>query len=72
MLIYRTNHPQGAMLGRLPGTEAYRDARRRPEGITFPGLLIWRVGGELFFASIGHLEEGLKGALATNRCGSGA
>jgi len=67
MLIYRTSHPQGAMLGQLPGTEAYRDVRRHPEAITFPGLLIWRIGGDLFFASVGHLDEGLKAALAASR-----
>src|SRR6516162_5401071 len=67
MLIYRTSHPQGAVLGQLPGEEAYRDVRRHPEAITFPGLLIWRIGGELFFASVGHLDEGLKAALATSR-----
>ena len=67
MLIYRTSHPQGAVLGQLPGTEAYRDVRRHPEALTFPGLLIWRIGGDLFFASIGHFDEGLKAALASNR-----
>jgi MFS superfamily sulfate permease-like transporter len=67
MLIYRTSHPQGAVLGQLPGTEAYRDVRRHPEAITFPGLLIWRVGGDLFFASVGHLDEGVKAALAASR-----
>jgi SulP family sulfate permease len=66
-LIYRTSHPQGAMLGQLPGTEAYRDVRRHPEALTFPGLLIWRAGGDLFFASIGHFDEGLKAALAASR-----
>jgi len=67
MLIYRTSHPQGAVLGQLPGTEAYRDIRRHPEAIRSPGLLIWRIGGDLFFASIGHLNEGLKAALAASR-----
>jgi MFS superfamily sulfate permease-like transporter len=67
MLIYRTSHPQGAVLGQLPGEEAYRDVRRHPEAITFPDLLIWRIGGDLFFASIGHLNEGLKAALAASR-----
>jgi anti-anti-sigma factor len=67
MLIYRTSHPHGAVLGQLPGTEAYRDVRRHPEALAFPGLLIWRAGGDLFFASIGHFEEGLKTALATSR-----
>jgi sulfate permease, SulP family len=64
MLIYRISHPEGAVLGQLPGTEAYRDVRRHPEALTFPGLLIWRAGGDLFFASIGHLDAGLKAALA--------
>jgi SulP family sulfate permease len=64
ILIYRTSHPRGAALGRLPGTEAYRDVRLRPGALTFPGLLIWRTAGELFFASIGHVDEGLKTALA--------
>ena len=66
MLTYRTSHPQGAVLGQLPGTEAYRDVRLHPEALTFPALLIWRAGGDLFFASIGRFDEGLKAALAAN------
>src|SRR3974390_665452 len=62
-LIYLTSHPQGAMLGQLPGTEAYRDVQRHPEAITFPGLLIWRIGGDLYFASISHVSEALEAAL---------
>jgi high affinity sulfate transporter 1 len=66
LLIYRTSHPHGAVLGQMPGTEAYRNLDRHPEAITFPGLLIWRPGGELWFASIGHLGDGLRAALATS------
>jgi high affinity sulfate transporter 1 len=67
LLIYRTSHPHGAVLGQIPGTEAYRNLERHPDAITFPGLLIWRPGGELFFASIGHLDDGLKAALAASQ-----
>lgn len=67
MLVYWTTHPQGAVLGQLPGVEAYRDVARHPDAVTFPGLLIWRPGGDLFFASIGHVGEALKAALATTR-----
>jgi high affinity sulfate transporter 1 len=67
LLIYRTSHPQGAVLGQLPGTEAYRDLRLHPEALTFPGLMIWRPGGDLFFASIAHLGERLQAALAASR-----
>lgn len=63
-LIYRTTHPRGAVLGQLPGAEAYRDVALHPEATTFPGLLIWRPGGDLFFASIGHVRHGLRAALA--------
>jgi SulP family sulfate permease len=67
LLIYRASHPHGAVLGQLPGTETYRYVGRHPEAVTFPELLIWRLGGDLFFASIGHFEEGLSAALAASR-----
>lgn len=63
LLTYRTAHPKGAILGQLPGEEAYRDVQRHPEAMTFPGLLIWRPGGDLFFASIGHLGDELSAAI---------
>jgi high affinity sulfate transporter 1 len=64
LVIYRASHPHGAVLGQVPGTEAYRNVERHPEAITFPGLLIWRPGGDLWFASIDHLGVGLQAALA--------
>lgn len=63
-LIYLTSHPRGAELGQLPGTEAYRNVQRYPDAVKFPGLLIWRVGGDLFFASIGNMSMTLKASLA--------
>jgi high affinity sulfate transporter 1 len=67
LLIYRTSHPHGAVLGQVPGTEAYRNVDRHPEAVTFPGLLIWRPGGDLFFASIGHVGDGLRAVLAASQ-----
>src|SRR5262245_4819856 len=32
--------------------------------MSFPGLLIWRIDGNLFFASTGHVTETLKASLA--------
>jgi high affinity sulfate transporter 1 len=66
LLIYRTSHLHGAVLGQVPGTEAYRNVERRPDALTFPGLLIWRPGGDLWFASIGRLGDELKAALAAS------
>jgi sulfate permease, SulP family len=63
-LIYLASRPKGAVLGQLPGTEAYRDVQLHPEAVTFPGLLIWRIGGDLFFASVGRIGAGLRAAVA--------
>jgi MFS superfamily sulfate permease-like transporter len=67
LVIYRTSHAQDAVLGQLPGTEAYRDVERHPNALTFAGLLIWRPGGDLFFANVAHLGDRLKAALAASR-----
>jgi high affinity sulfate transporter 1 len=67
MLIYRTSHLATAVLGQLPGEEAYRDIRLHPEARTFPGLLMFNPGGGLFFASIGQFESDLRAALAQSR-----
>jgi high affinity sulfate transporter 1 len=66
-LIYRASHPHGGVLGQLPGTEAYRDIQRHPEAHTFPGMLIWRVGGDMFFASVGHFISGIKSVLSASQ-----
>ncbi|MBB3545242.1 MULTISPECIES: SulP family inorganic anion transporter [unclassified Rhizobium] len=62
-LIYHASHPLSSEVGQLPGTEAYRDIHLHPEAKTFAGLLIWRVGGDLFFASIGRMITLLKASL---------
>jgi hypothetical protein len=49
---------RASVLGQRPGTEAYRNVERHPEALTFPELLIWRPGGEAFFASIDHQGDG--------------
>jgi anti-anti-sigma factor len=66
MLIYRVSHPLDAVLGQLPGEEAYRDIKRHPEAVTFPGLLIVRSDGALFFANAGHFGQWVKAALAAS------
>jgi sulfate permease, SulP family len=64
VLIYQTSHPRGSELGQLPESEAYRNIKRHPEATTFAGLLIWRISGDLFFASVRRVSEELKAALA--------
>jgi len=53
VLMYRSSRPHGAVLGRVPGELTYADIARHPENETFPGLLIFRLDGQLFFANAG-------------------
>jgi high affinity sulfate transporter 1 len=55
-LVYRAYRPSYAVLGRAPGAVddellRYRGIEDRPDVETFPGLVILRVDGELFFAN---------------------
>jgi high affinity sulfate transporter 1 len=61
-LIYRAYLPTSAVLGRAPGADGdeafrYRGVDDHPEYETFPGLVILRVDGELFFANARWLRE---------------
>ena len=58
--VQRGYRPPTAVLGRAPGgsetdeTYRFRDISRHPEYEQFPGLVIMRFDGELFFASAAH------------------
>ena len=64
-LIYRASYPSTAVLGQIPGQEAYRDVKRHPEAKTLPGLLLFRFDSILFFANANHFADTLKGAVST-------
>ncbi len=49
VLIKRVSRPATAVLGRLPGTEGYRDINIHKEAETFPGLLIFRFDAPVIF-----------------------
>jgi high affinity sulfate transporter 1 len=67
-LIYQASHPATAVLGKTPGQDVYRNILRRPEAKTIPGLLIFRLDGNLFFANATYCAEQVKHAIreATN------
>ena len=55
-LVYRAFRPSYAVLGRAPGAVdderfRFRGVEDHPDAETFPGLVILRVDGELFFAN---------------------
>ena len=64
ILIYRSSRPHAAVLGRVPNETTYSDMARHPENETFPGLLIFRLDGQLFFANAGFAVDRLNELLS--------
>ena len=61
-LVYRAYRPTSAVLGRAPGAVdderlRYRGIEDHPDCETFPGLVILRIDGELFFANARWCRE---------------
>ncbi|MEA3441818.1 MAG: sulfate permease [Chloroflexota bacterium] len=59
-LFYQANHPPVYALGRKPGTDVFRPLSTEHTGDeTFPGLLLARTEGRLYFASVARAEDQL-------------
>lgn len=54
--LWRSSRPHVAIVGRLPGTEHFRNVDRYTVE-TWPRLLLLRVDRSLFFANVGYVEE---------------
>ena len=57
LFIFRTTRPHTAVLGRLPGTDVYRNLKRFPEAREIPGVLILRVDAAFYFANVEYLKD---------------
>lgn len=52
LMVYRSSQPHIAVLGRIKGTSHFRNVLRFSEEVeTFPGILILRFDGQLFFGN---------------------
>ncbi len=58
--VLRTTRPHTAVLGRLPGTEVYRNVLRFPDAETVPGLVIVRLDAPLYFANAAYLTAQIR------------
>jgi SulP family sulfate permease len=59
MLVYRTAYPHHAELGRVPGTNAFRNRNRFKDVIVRDDILIMRFDAQLYFANIDHFQRAL-------------
>jgi sulfate permease, SulP family len=56
-LIYVATRPAMPLLGREAGTQVFRDLSENPDDETYPGVVVLRLDGGLFFATADALEE---------------
>jgi len=57
VLIARSSKPNIPVLGRWPGTEVFHSLDENPDSETFPGLVIIRFDGALYFATANALRD---------------
>ena len=58
-LLIQVDHPPVYALGRKPGSNVFRPLADHPQDETFPGLLIVRTEGRIFFANISRAIDKL-------------
>ena len=57
VLIARSSRPDIPILGRSPGTDVFHSLKETPDSETYPGLVIIRFDGPLFFATANALRD---------------
>ena len=57
VLIARSSKPDIPVLGRWPGTEVFHRLNENSDSETYPGLVIIRFDGPLFFATANALRD---------------
>jgi len=64
-LAYQAADPPVRVLGRKPGTNVFRPrSKEHPEDDTFPGLLLLRPEGRIFFANAGRIGDKIMALVA--------
>lgn len=56
-LVYQTSRPHSAVLGRLPGTDTFRNLDRHPEAVRPDGITVYRLDAALCFANAEFLRD---------------
>lgn len=59
LFLVKTTRPHAAVLGRLPGTDCYRNVKRFPEAEVRDDLLIVRVDAQFYFGNVTFLKRAL-------------
>ena len=65
VLVWRSSHPHMAVVGRVPGTEHFRNVDRH-QVETLPGLIALRIDESLYFANAQALESRVEALVRTH------
>jgi high affinity sulfate transporter 1 len=59
-IVHQANHPPVYVVGRKLGTDAFRPLADHPDDETFPGLLMLRAEGRIYFANAARVREKIR------------
>ena len=59
MIFRRITHPHIALMGRIPGTDVFRNFERAPAAEIVSGVIIFRIDASLYFANINYLKDNI-------------
>jgi len=57
VVIYQSSTPHTAVMGRLPGTDTYRNLNRNPEALTRSDVVVVRMDANLYFATASSFQD---------------
>lgn len=57
VVIYQSSTPHTALMGRLPGTDTYRNLKRNPEALTRSDVVVVRMDANLYFATASSFQD---------------
>lgn len=57
--VVKTTRPHFAVLGQIPGTQAYRNVKNHPEAEPIPNVLMVRMDAQFYFGNVSFLKEKL-------------
>ena len=72
VVLHQITQPHIAVLGRVPGTDRYRDVKNRPDAVTEPGVAVLRMDASLFYGNAEAFRAATRRAFADARAQLGS
>ena len=60
IVIYESAYPHTSVLGRLPGTNVYRNVKQYPEAEKYDGIVMVRIDAPLYFANAQNVRDKIR------------